>query len=112
MELIFEEVKLPSKSVTAPTVVAPFTNTLAPIIGSPDVSFTLPFSVMVWAKAVTDTKSSKATESMPLSACVRFELCDIITFFGFSYLLIDNKSFTPQRYIPLIIVAISSKRIK
>ena len=54
--------KLPSKSVTVPLLV-PLISTLAPIIGSPEASFTEPFAVL-WAKAPTERAKPAARASI------------------------------------------------
>ena len=54
--------KLPSKSVTVPLLV-PLISTLAPIIGSPEASFTEPFTVL-WAKAPTERAKPAARASI------------------------------------------------
>ena len=46
--------KFPSRSVIVPLVVFPFSTMEAPIIGSPVVSFTLPFKVIVCADTLSD----------------------------------------------------------
>ena len=50
--LLSLRVKLPSISVTVPLLVTPCSTTVAPITGSPVLSFTEP--VMVWAVIVPD----------------------------------------------------------
>ena len=69
--------KLPSKSVIVPLVVLPFSTTDAPIIGSPFVSFTLPFTVIVCA----DTLSDIAENSISNKERMFFTLLDILRIF-------------------------------
>ena len=59
------KVKLPSKSVIVPVVV-PFINTLAPITGSPKLSFTTPLTVMLCAKACTENSIPASHSSRSL----------------------------------------------
>ena len=54
--------KLPSMSVIVPSVVLPFTTTLAPMIGSPVESFTFPVT-FCWAKAVNEMLTNVSNQN-------------------------------------------------
>ena len=73
--------KLPSRSVIVPLVVLPFSTTEAPITGSPLVSFTLPFTVIVCA----DTLSDIAANSINSKVRMFSTLLDILCMFINSY---------------------------
>ncbi|WP_407933754.1 carbohydrate-binding family 9-like protein, partial [Bacteroides cellulosilyticus] len=56
--------KLPSKSVMTPFWLLPFSITVAPIIGSPSESVTLPFTVMFWEDACVEFFSIPAGDGI------------------------------------------------
>ena len=55
--------KLPSMSVTVPILLAPFTFTDAPMIGSPVLSVTVPPMPLVWAYAPEPASMSILTKA-------------------------------------------------
>ena len=69
-------------SVTVP-IDEPLTSTLPPIIGSPVPSFTIPFTVIFCAKAVTDKKDRTSTNTF----FINFTLIIFELFIHFSFLV-------------------------
>jgi len=60
-DFTLDKIKRPFVSVTTPLVV-PFTDTFAPMIGTPVSSFTSPLIVLCWASACEE-KSTKSTST-------------------------------------------------
>lgn len=86
--------KLPSKSVMVPLVV-PFTITLAPIIGSPVVSLTIPLTTICWANVLTDKNNPTMNISRTLNVAFLFMslyINALILFILFGKIPIENYS--------------------